>query len=93
MTASQFYGPGRAVPSNLQDVGFIAQNVYNTWQTINPNIPNPVKIPNDFTNGTALSGNGDYYTINYIRMIPIITAAAKQLSTQVRELSTKIYTK
>lgn len=93
MTASSFYGPGHAIPSGLEDVGFIAQRVAQAWQTINPNLPNVVSNTNDFVENTSLSGSADYYRVNYIRLIPIVTAAAKELSTQVRELSTKLYNK
>jgi hypothetical protein len=66
------------------------------WQNFNPNIPTPVRIKNEVvydktTQEIALSG--DFYQLNYIKLIPIITAAAKELSTQVRELSTRIYSK
>jgi hypothetical protein len=93
MTASSFYGPGRAIPSNLEDVGFIAQKIADAWQAVNPNLPNVVSNTNDFIENTSLSGSDNYYRVNYIRLIPIVTAAAKELSTQVRELSTKLYNK
>jgi hypothetical protein len=85
VTASSYYGENKVIPIDRKDVGFIAQAIDQIWQNTNTKIPNPVIVPNN--------ANNDFNTVNYIRLIPIVTAAAKQLSLHVQELSAKLHNK
>ena len=64
---------------DLSDVGVIAQEVDNVWKQLNISIPNPVEKWDD-----------GYMRVKYRSLIPILIAATKELSTQVRDLSSKL---
>jgi len=70
-----------------EDVGVIAQELNTTWNTISTNIPNPVSINPQQIESLNFT---DQLMVNYRSLIPLITAATKQLSNQVTQLSAKI---
>jgi hypothetical protein len=81
---------------NLADAGLIAQQVDSLWKSSNPDVINPVRALTGENNRYSLSafdslneGDAEYMTVAYQKFIPILIAAAKQLSTQVKELSSK----
>lgn len=70
-----------------EDVGVIAQELNTTWNTVSTNIPNPVSINPQQIESLNFP---DQLMVNYRSLIPLITAATKQLSNQVTQLSAKI---
>ena len=70
-----------------EDVGVIAQELNTTWNTVSTIIPNPVSINPRQIESLNFT---DQLMVNYRSLIPLITAATKQLSNQVTQLSAKI---
>jgi len=60
------------------DIGFIAQNVYNTYPEIRPKYPN-VDPSSNIDEPLDLSGNPIYYAIDYGRMTPFLWQGMREI--------------
>jgi hypothetical protein len=71
-----------------QDIGFIAQNIYNTYPQLRPNYQN--KDPSfNYEEPVDLSGNPIYYTIDYGRMTPFLWQGMKEIMHKLDRLETE----
>ena len=78
------------LPSDNRDVGVMAQELSATWGLLNANewTPNPV-FEGIYNDNPTLSAR-NFHNVKYNKLIPILLAAAKELSNQLAEIQTRI---